>query len=450
MNRIAKALSAAIALTVIATGCAPGAATDSDSAGNETSVVTDAALMGDVTLTVLDSFTDSESPIGRWMQAVVEGFETKYPNITVERQSVQDITTNLKLKLADANPPDVIPANQGWSGVGDLSASGLLLNLDPYEEAYGWRSKLPPTILQQSMATEDGKNIGQGSLYGVPINQGAFVTVFYNRGLLDELGLEVPNTMQEFEAALEAAKVAGEIPMQLGTQDGWPVSATLLALQAALGDPKNITDAVYSSSSVKLQDTGLSEAASKFKTWADSDYFTTDFVGVSSTDAVQGFVDGEGLFVVWYSGFLPFKDQAQGDLYGQFLLPRADGGPLTGVGAASQQFSVAAGSDSPDAAALFLDYMSSPEAGAFSINNQIIPMFGTFEATTDSPMLNDGLLILNRVTESDGYLPYFDWSTPTMLDVITQQMQLIFDNRANPDDLVDAMQANIDEFRLTK
>jgi raffinose/stachyose/melibiose transport system substrate-binding protein len=94
--------------------------------------------------------------------------------------------------------------------------------------------------------------------------------------------------------------------------------------------------------------------------------------------------------------------------------------------------------------------MSSPEAGAFSINNQIIPMFGTFEATTDSPMLNDGLLILNRVTESDGYLPYFDWSTPTMLDVITQQMQLIFDNRANPDDLVDAMQANIDEFRLTK
>lgn len=450
MKKIKATSVAALAMALALTGCTPGGSSTDATETQGTSVVTDAALMGDVTLTVLDSFTDSASPIGRWMQAVVDGFEAKYPNIKIERQSVQDITTNLKLKLSDANPPDVIPANQGWAGVGELSASGLLLNLDPYEAAYKWKEKLPPTILQQSMATPDGKNIGQGSLYGVPINQGAFVTVFYNRALLEELGLAVPTTMAEFEAVMAAAKTAGMVPMQLGTQDGWPASATLLALQAALDSPENITNAVYSTADVKLANTNLKAAAEKYKIWADSGYFTKDFVGVSSTDAVQGFVDGTGVFCIWYSGFLPFKDQAQGDQFGQFLLPRADGGPLTGVGASSQQFSIAAGSDAPDAAALFLDYMSSPEAAQFSIDNQIIPMFGTFEANTNSPLLNDGLTTLNAVTASNGYLPYFDWVTPTMLDVITQQLQLMFGGKATPDDLVNAMQANIDEFRASK
>ena len=122
--------------------------------------------MGDVTLTVLDSFTDNASPIGLWMLDIVAGFEAKYPNIKIKRESVQDITTNLKLKLADEkNTPDVVPANQGWAGVGDLSSNGLLLNLDAYDKAYGWSEKLPTTILQQSMASTDGKNIGQGSLF---------------------------------------------------------------------------------------------------------------------------------------------------------------------------------------------------------------------------------------------------------------------------------------------
>jgi raffinose/stachyose/melibiose transport system substrate-binding protein len=450
MRRKQATAAIAMAFALVLTGCAPGSSDSESSTDSGTTVITDAALMGDVTLTVLDSFTDSASPIGRWMEAIVAGFEAKYPNIDVERESVQDITTNLKLRLSEANPPDVIPANQGWAGVGELSSSGLLLNLDAYEKAYGWNQKLPPTILQQSMATPDGKDIGQGSLYGVPINQGAFVTVFYNRAILAELGLSVPKTMAEFEAAMAAAKSAGKVPMALGTQDGWPASATLLAIQAALDSTANINNSVYATADVKLADTALADAAAMYKNWADNSYFTKDFVGVSSTDAVQGFVDGTGLFCVWYSGFLPFKDQAQGDQFGQFLMPRADGGPLTGVGAASQQFSIAAKSDAPDAAALFLDYMSSPEAAQFSIDNQIIPMFGTFDANTNSPMLNDGLTTLNEVTASNGYLPYFDWVTPTMLDIITQQLQLIFGGKATPADLVNAMQANIDEFRASK
>lgn len=437
-----------VAFSLALTGCSPGS---SDSGSDTSTVVTDPAEMGDVTLTVLDSFTDNASPIGLWMLDIVAGFEAKYPNIKIKRESVQDITTNLKLKLSDEkNTPDVVPANQGWAGVGDLSSNGLLLNLDAYDKAYGWSEKLPTTILQQSMASTDGKNIGQGSLFGVPINQGAFVTVFYNRAMLTKLGLSVPKTFAEFEAAMAKAKSAGQIPMQLGTQDGWPASATLLALQAALDNSNDIINAVFATSNVKLADTKLEAAVTAYKKWADSGYFTKDFVGVPSGTAVQDFVDGKGLFVIWYSGYLPFKSQAQGDKFGQFLLPRADGGALTGVGASLQQFSIAAKSDAKDAAALFLNYMASQEAGEFAIKYKAPPLFGKFEASSDSPLLNDGVVTLNLITSSNGYLPYFDWATPTMLDVMTQQLQSLFGGKVSPKDVVAAMQKDYDTFRESK
>ncbi len=449
MKSLKIAVVPAAAMALLLSGCVPGGTGPAPDENRE--VITDASQMGEVTVTVLDTFTDDASPIGRWMASVVESFESEYPNITIDRQSENsnDVNSTLRLRLSEAGAPDIVPANQGWSGVGDLASSGLLLNLDPYSEAYDWATELPDTILQQSMASADGSNIGQGSQYGMPINQGAFVTAFYNRAILDKLGLEEPQTFDDFVAALEAAKAAGETPIALGTQDGWPATATLLALQAAVGDGDAIRDFVFAKGG-DAASTGLEDAAALYQEWVEAGYFTTDFAGVPSSDALQNFVDGTGLFTFWYSGFLPFADQAQGDQFGQFILPRQDGGPLTAVGSSSQNFSIAANTEEADAAALFLDFMASATAGEAAMDNQIIPMFGSFEPNTDSVMLNDGIESLNAVTESNGYLPYFDWATPTMIDALTVNLQLMFDGQATPAALVEAAQANYDEFRSTK
>ena len=94
--------------------------------------------------------------------------------------------------------------------------------------------------------------------------------------------------------------------------------------------------------------------------------------------------------------------------------------------------------------------MASAAAGDAALENIIIPMFGTFEPNYDSALLNDGIVELNEVTASNGYLPYFDWSTPTMLDVLTQQLQLMFDGQVTPEDLAAAVQTDFDAFRADK
>lgn len=440
------------AVVAVATACAPGSSSPATSASPTSNVQTDPAKMGNVTVKLLDSFTDNTAPIGKFMQQSVAAFEAKYPNIKIDRksQNSDDINSTLRLRLADASTPDIVPANQGWQQVGAYSASGLLLNLDAYSSAYGWAKSLPDTILQQSKASTDGKSIGQGSLFGVPINQGAFITVFYNRAHLQQLGLQAPKSFADFESALAAAKSAGMVPIQFGAQDGWPVAAPLEAILAAQGDPKKISTFVFGTAPVTAADTGLTDANSTFERWVKAGYVAANFSGVDSSTASQSFVDGKGLFYFWYSGFLPFKNQAQGDQFGQFLLPRVDGGPLAAVGSATQNFSIAAKSAHADAAAAFLNFLSSPDAGQIAMNNQIIPMFGTFQPTTTSPLLNDGLQELNDVTAANGYLPYLDWATPTLLDTITREMQTFLAGRSTSASVTDAVNTDYQKFHASK
>lgn len=447
MKRIPFLAAGAILVAMTLVGCAPGAS--APTTGDSThKVVTDPKKMGKVTITILDAFTDNSSQIGKWINGVDASFMKKYPNITVQRkpENSGDINTSLRLRLADASTPDIVPANQGWQGVGDLGASGLLLNLDAYSKAYHWNTLLPKTIARQHMVASDGKSIGDGSLYGMPINQGSFITVFYNRADFQKLGLALPKTLADFESDLAAAKAAGIVPMQLGTQDQ-SATPTLLALQDSYGDTSKILNFVYGTGNVKLADTGMVQAADTYAKWAKEGFFPKNFPGINSGDASQKFVDGNGLFYFFYSGFLPFSSQAQGDKFGTFILPREDGSPVTATGSSTQNFSIAAKSKHPDAAALWLNYSASTEAGKIAIQNGLIPIIGNWPANTDSPLLNDGLNELSAINKNDGYVPYFDWSTPTMLDTLNQQIALLLNGRANGTQLVQAAQTNYDAFQ---
>ena len=49
------------------------------------------------------------------------------------------------------------------------------------------------------------------------------------------------------------------------------------------------------------------------------------------------------------------------------------------------------------------------------------------------------------MTKDDGFLPFFDWSSPEMLDVIGGQVQLILAGRSTPETLVTDGQKSYDD-----
>ena len=379
---------AAAAVTIPIAGCAPGGSAPVESTA-PSDVNTDPGSLPEATITTLDTWTDKASMQAQWVTVVNAAFTAKYPKLKVNRTSAtfDDINKTLKLKLSDASTPDVVPANNGWQGIGTFAKAGLILNLDAYAKGYGWDKRIPATIAKMHQVAADGSQIGTGSWFGAPIAQGGFITVYYNRAKLEKLGASVPTTFDEFKQSLSAAK---------------------------------------------------------------SEYLPKNFAGTSGADSGQAFVDGTGLFYFYYSDSLPFRDTETANKFGTFLLP-TEGRPLQATGASNQNFSVAAKSKSPDAAAAYLDFVSSEEAGDIALKTGVMPFNGPFEAPADAgALLKDEVGELNAVQETDGFVPYFDWASPTMLDTMGAQTQLLLAGRATPDELVAACQKDYDAFRKTQ
>ena len=443
---------AAGAAAVPLVGCAPGGSSPGSARSAPTAkVVTDPASIPDTTITTMDTWTDKTSMQAQWITKVNADFTSKYPNIKVKRSSstFDDINKTLKLKLSDAAPPDVVPANNGWQGIGTLAKAGLILNLDRYARAYGWDKRIPKTIARQHQVTADGSQIGTGSFFGMPISQGGFITVYYNRDKLDKIGHQVPTTFAEFKQALAAAHDHGEVPLMIGTQDQWLSTTPLFALMNVFADKDKISNFVYGISG-SAADTGMRQAAAAFQQWSTAGFLPKNFSGTSGADSGQAFVEGTGAFYFYYSDSLPFKNNATAGRFGTFLLP-VEGRELQATGATNQNFSIASKTKKADAAAAYLDYVSSQAAGATAVKIGVTPFNGEFDVPADaSALLKDEIGELNAVKKTDGFVPYFDWATPTMLDTMGAQTQLLLAGRAKPDDLVEACQKDYDAFRKSQ
>ncbi len=169
---------------------------------------TDVAALGDVTLTVWDQ--EVRGGQNEQMERLNAAFQEQYPNVTIDRvsRSFDDLATTLRLALSGNDAPDVVQANNGRADMGAFVSRGPAAAARRYAEVYGWDQRFPEAVRQYVSYTPDGKVFGEGELYGLP-QVGEVVGVYYNPAKLQRLGIAVPGTWEEFEAALATAKAAG-------------------------------------------------------------------------------------------------------------------------------------------------------------------------------------------------------------------------------------------------
>ncbi|MFE2037425.1 ABC transporter substrate-binding protein [Streptomyces scopuliridis] len=448
-RRIASVL-APLATAGLLAGCVAG--TSGSGAANTAkpgAVTTDPAQMGQVTLHVLDYFSGGTDDA--WMKSVVKAFEKKYPNITVERTSMPwgDAMAALPLKLKSATPPDIVPANYGWQSLGTLVRGGMVLNLDNYAQAYGWKKSFPQWIVNEHEFTTDGKHMGTGSMFGAPVARASLIEVYYNRALLKKTGVEVPRSYDEFQAALGKAEAAGITPVTLGNADKVGITAPLFSLMNAFGPQSKISDFVYSHDNVKIGETGFPQAVSTLKQWSDKGYLGKDYAGTDTADAAQAFVKGQGLFHFNYSGSLPLKPGQSKD-FGSFVLPRTDGGKPVATASSATNFSIASKTKHPDAAAAFLDFAASQEAAELAVHNGTMPLLHPdVKAPEGDPLFSDDVAIAQQISADGTAVPYLDWATPTLLDTINTDMQNMLAGKSTPKSVVSAADENAAAFMKT-
>ncbi|KAA9105549.1 ABC transporter substrate-binding protein [Microbacterium rhizomatis] len=434
----AVAATGAIALLAI-TACAPGGGSAGPAA--PTTVSDDVAAAGDVTLKLSDFWGSAEQD---WIVSLIDQFEAKYPNVTIERTQEDwgQLTSTLNLQMQDAGGPDIATANNGWSSLGTLAKGNLVLNLDAYADLYGWNDSVPTTIARQNKFTTDFSKIGEGSWYSTPQARASLIGVYYNADLLTQLGIAVPKTLDDLETAAAAVKAAGQIPFNYSGLDG--NTASLLGLQTVYGSEADINDFVYGDPDVTAAQTGLTKAATTLQKWNANGWLTPNFEGIDYQTSLADYLDGKGVFRFDYTGSLGLSGD-QLNKFGYVQLPQAEGSTTVGVGAAPGAMVISAKCAHPDVAAAFLNFLMSKDASQKAADLGLVPALNDV-TTPDVLSQRSEAAATATLDADDGYVPYFDWSSPTMLDILSQNTQLLLAGKTTPDDFSKAVDADRNAF----
>ncbi|MGR6920633.1 extracellular solute-binding protein [[Actinomadura] parvosata] len=445
----ALALLVASAVAACAAGCAPGSSAPpaaSSPKASATAVRTDAAALGDVTLTVWDQ--EVRGGQAAQMEKLNAAFQAKYPNIKLNRvsRSFDDLNTTLRLALSGNEPPDVVEANNGRSSMGAFVKAGQLRPLDDYAQAYGWKSRYPESVLRYSRYSADGKLFGEGNLYGLP-QVGEVVGIFYNAAKLKKLGLEPPKTWAEFETALGRAKTGGEVPLQFGNLDKWPAVHVFGTVQGRTVPPAQIGTLAFGRKGASWTTPENVKAAEQLVSWVDKGYFAKGFNGQGYDAAWQAFGKGQGVFLIAGTWLLADLQKALGADLG-FMLPpgaTADAAPVA-TGGTGLPFAITAKSPHPDAAAAYIDFITSEDAMKVLTETGNLPVADTGEQTVADGPQREVFTAFGTVTAKDGLVPYLDYATPTFADTLGAALQDLLAKKAAPRDFLATLEKDYKTF----
>ena len=398
-----------------------------------------------ITLTELD--WNPTGPDSTFFNDVNRAFEQQHPGVTIKRTAVSfntDVST-IRLRAASPSAPCIIGANEGWSGVGVLAKDHLLVPLNKYASQYHWFSEYPTAVLAQQMVSQNGKELGTGVLYEMATVLAGPQSVYYNKDMLSKLQLPVPSTLAQLENDMAVAKAHGVVPMELGLEDQVQITVPLYQVLDAITPAQKIANFVYGIGKPTVASIGMDKAAATIQTWAKDGYFPKSVLGISSTQAENNFFSGQGLFYPAWPGYS--GTAAQDARTGVFALDGPNG-RAEDQDNSNQPLGITRSCKYVGLAAQYLNFVSGPAAGKIAVQLGLLPQIAVKvgPAQGGGPIFRSELALANNVAKSNGYVPYFDLSTLTMLTTLERAGQSLVAGRMTPEAFTAALQADYSAF----
>jgi len=167
------------------------------------------AMAKDAQLTI-ESWRNDDLAI--WQDKIIPAFEAENPGIKVKftPSAPADYNAVLNSKLDAGSAGDIITCRPFDASLA-LYEAGNLANLNDLPGMTNFSS-----VAKSGWSTDDGS-----ATYCVPMAS-VIHGFIYNKDAFEEVGVEVPTTVDEFFAVLEKFKKDGNyIPMAMGTNDQW-------------------------------------------------------------------------------------------------------------------------------------------------------------------------------------------------------------------------------------
>ncbi|MBN2500258.1 MAG: carbohydrate ABC transporter substrate-binding protein [Anaerolineales bacterium] len=330
------------------------------------------------------------------LEAMIEVFNAEYPDIEFINAAVAGgAGTNARAVLATrlqaGESPDSWQGHAGQELIGTYVAADQIQPLNDLYEEEGWLDVMPETLIP--LISDNG------NIYSVPVNIHRANVLWYNPAVLEDAGVEVPTTMDEFIAALETLQAAGvETPLAMGEQ--W--TAMHLFETVLLG---SMTPEEYNALWDGTGDWGsatVTQALENYKTILG--YTNSDATSLTWQDASVLVVDGQAAFNVmgdWAEGY--FRELGKEPMvdYGWAPVP----GSVGNFQFLSDSFVLSANAPHPEATIAWLKICGSKE-GQDAFN----PVKGSIPARSDGDRSLYGVYLQSAMD---------DWASDVVVGSLT-------------------------------
>ncbi len=326
-----------------------------------------------------------DAPIAKILQGYADKFHEKYPNITVEpvfSGGYGDVKTTIQTTVEGGGTPPALAVMLAVD-LYDLVNADLIAPLDEYLNAMpdkdAYLNDFIPAFLENSYY--DGK------IWSIPF-QRSVVTLYYNKDLFKEAGLEPPDSWESWgEAAGKLTKREGDQVVRWGLlyPSGWPY---WLFQPLAIGNGRNIVG--DDPTEVYFDDPRVIEAVQFYIDLSKKYKGMPEGVQAVWGQAPSDFASGAAAMIMHSSGSLAgILKQADFEV-GVMAVPGKEPGTYATVpGGGNLYILKGAPKEQRDAAWEFIKFLTQPEYVAdFSINTGYI---ATRDAAYETPAMKEHL-----------------------------------------------------------
>jgi raffinose/stachyose/melibiose transport system substrate-binding protein len=377
-----------------------------------------------------------------WAYAL-EQFQAMHPDVKVEfeEKSFEQIQETGMMILNSNEVPDVMEINKGNATAGLYASSGLLTDLSQVAEERGWLDVLSPSIQTTCRYDENGI-MGSGNLYGVT-TYGEFVMVYYNKDMFAQYGIEVPTSLEEFEAAADKFVAAGITPLTLGASDVWPATHNFYELVLYKADRDLISNFEFLTGDVDFHGEAFTFGAEKFAEHVQKGYYGDNATGVLYDDSTAAFVQGVApmdLTGSWQFG--GFQSSITDFEWGIFVMP----GKKFNTGSGGNLWVVPENAKNKDLAYDFIGLTLDKEAQTVMANAGGIPINADLTQITD-PKVQELNAAFASIVENDGLAFYPDWPVPGFMDVLGGGLQELINGSISPSEFLDELSDAYNDYK---
>lgn len=276
-------------------------------------MVVSASAAEKYTIHVLSIWSESDtSSYGHVMKQMLDDFCATHDGFDYEYEYCEQaqVPAKLSVLMASNDVPDLFIYEPG-SAMNALIDANVVVNLtQEFQNITGH-------TLEEVMAPGALSSLDSVSQYDdvyYLCTAAAFETLLYNKTLFAELGIEVPQTWEDLEAACDKLLASNITPIGLGNSGKWQLTRWLMLLEARLGGHDAHLRASINDG-IRFDDDIFVRAATELQQMAQKGYFGIDYNSLNMTDVYSMFLTGKcGIIHIMEPDFHFLRDDSEGNI----------------------------------------------------------------------------------------------------------------------------------------